>query len=69
MLNGCEKGLIDNFRQLGCNGLADKLDTALSSRHVASSEIFSVMSSVTEAELLDQGIGRVDNRTHHVQGL
>lgn len=60
MLNGCEKGLIDNFRQLGCNGLADKLDTALSSRHVASSELFSVMSSVTEAELLDQKQARAD---------
>lgn len=38
MLNGCEKGLIDNFRQLG-------------------------------RILLEQGIGRVDNGTHHVQGL
>ena len=54
MLNNYEKGLIYNFRQLGCNGLADRLDNVFSSKHVTSSELFSVLTNATEEEFLYQ---------------
>lgn len=50
MLNNYEKGLIYNFRQLGCNGLADRLDNVFSSKHVTSSELLSVLTNATEEE-------------------
>lgn len=54
MLNNYEKGLIYNFRQLGCNGLADRLDNVFSSKHVTSSELLSVLTNATEEEFLYQ---------------
>ncbi len=54
MMNRFEEGLIYNFRQLGCKGLAERLAEVFASKHVASTELLSLLTEATEEEILSQ---------------
>ncbi len=46
-MNEFESGLVYNFQQLGCKGLADKLAAIFSQSHVRDSELLEILTSTT----------------------
>ncbi len=52
MMNKYEEGLVYNFKNLGCLGLAEKLATIFSTTHVRETELMEVLTNVTEEEFL-----------------
>lgn len=52
MMNQYEQGLVFNFEQLGCKGLAEKLTGVFTTGHVRDEDLLKVLTSTTEEEIL-----------------